>query len=142
MEWSASQQLRDTIDSFSTGAPGVLVFHDPAALAQPGVEEASHAEVEPFLGFPTHGTVHIDDSYLVRAQVDELPLETTPTLLNITTTIGNEVVHCTRQGEAETICEGVLRGKALIGGTVLVGTGGTPVANGTIRAISRSLVGN
>jgi hypothetical protein len=119
-------------DSFNTGAPGVLVFHDPAALTQPGVVEKSQAEVEPFLGFTAHTTVHIDDSRLVRARVDDLPLGTTPTVLNITTTIGNEVVHCTRQGEAETTCRGGLRGKALIGGTVLVATGGTPVANGTI----------
>jgi hypothetical protein len=119
-------------DSFNTGVPGVLVFHDPAALAQPGVVEASQAEVEPFLGFAAHATVHIDDSHLVSAQVDDLPLETTPTVLNLTTTIGNEVVHCTRQDGAEASCSGVLHGKALIGGTVLLATGGTPVANGTI----------
>jgi len=119
-------------NDFNTGAPGVLVFHDPAALAQPGVVEASHAAVAPFPGFAAHATVHFDDSHLVRVRVDDLPLDATPTLLNITTTIGNEVVHCTRAGVDEATCRGVLHGKALIGGTVLVATGGTPVAKGTI----------
>jgi hypothetical protein len=118
-------------DSFLTGDVGVLVFHDPAPLAQPGVE-ASQADAEPFPGFPTHATVHIDESHLVSAQVEELPVGTTSILLNLTTTIGNEVVHCTSQREAEATCEGVLRGKALIDGTVLVAAGGTPIAGGTI----------
>jgi hypothetical protein len=117
--------------SFTTGVPGVLVFHDPAALAQPGVE-ASQAEVEPFPGFPVRATVHIGDSHLVRARVDDLPPETTPTVLNLTTTIGNEVVSCTRSGGDAATCGGVLHGKALLGGTVLLATGGIPVANGTI----------
>jgi hypothetical protein len=117
---------------FTTGAAGVLVFHDPAPLAQPGVVETSQADVEPFPGAAAHATVHIDDSHLVRAQVDELPPETTRTVLNLTTTIGNEVVNCTRAGVDEATCEGVLRGKALLGGTVLLAADGTPVAKGTI----------
>src|SRR5262249_4394054 len=36
---------------FTTGAAGVLVFHDPAPLAQPRVVETSQADVEPFPGF-------------------------------------------------------------------------------------------
>ena len=52
--------------------------------------------------------------------------------MNITTTIGNEVVNCTRSGGDEATCEGVLRGKALIGGPVLFAADGTPVAKGTI----------
>jgi hypothetical protein len=119
----------------STGAPGVLAFHDPADLAQPGLVERSHADVDPFPGSDAKTTVHIEDSHIVRAQVDALSFDTEPTLLNITTTIGNEVVHCTRQvGEDrdDANCKGILQGKALIGGTVLLAMGGTPVAKGTI----------
>src|SRR5215813_1827525 len=117
---------------FQTGAPGVLVFHDPAALAQPGVVEKSQADVEPFPGSAAHAAVHIDDSHLVHALVDDLPPDTVLTVLNITTTIGNEVVNCTRSGVDDATCEGVLRGKALIGGTAMLATGGIPVAKGTI----------
>jgi hypothetical protein len=118
-------------NSFTTGEVGVLAFHDPAPIAQPRVE-ASQAAVEPFPGFSTHATVDIDDSRLVRARVDGLPPEATPTVLNLTTTIGNEVVLCGRTGGDEATCKGVLSGKALIGGTVMLATGGIPVGNGTI----------
>jgi len=118
--------------SFITGAPGVLAFHDPAHLAQPRLVEASEADVAPLPSSHVHATVHIEDSHLVQARVDDLSPGTTLTLLNITTTIGNEVVHCTRQGEDDAICRGILRGKALIGGTAFLATDGTPVANGII----------
>ena len=110
----------------------MLVFHDPAELAQPGVVEKSQADVDPFPGFPDHATVYIEDSHLVHARVDDLPPDRVLTVLNITTTIGNEVVNCTRSGGDEATCEGVLRGKALIGGPVLFAADGTPVAKGTI----------
>ena len=73
-----------------------------------------------------------EDSHLVHARVDDLPPDRVLTVLNITTTIGNEVVNCTRSGGDEATCEGVLRGKALIGGPVLFAADGTPVAKGTI----------
>jgi hypothetical protein len=130
--YTGARQFPVDPNSPSTGAPGVLAFHDPAPLAQPGVVEKSHADVEPFPGSAAHATVHIDDSHLVRARVDELPADTTLTVLNLTTTIGNEVVHCTKAGWDEATCEGVLRGKALIGGTLLLAADGTPVAKGII----------
>jgi hypothetical protein len=121
-------------NAFTTGAPGVLACHDPAPLAQPDVVERAHAEVEPFPGSAVSTTVHIDDSQIVRAHVSALPVEAARTVLNITTTVGNEVVPCPRLvGDPDNAdCRGVLQGKALIDGTVLVATDGTPVAKGTI----------
>jgi hypothetical protein len=122
-------------DSFNTGAPGVLACHDPAPLAQPGLVERSHADVDPFPGGEVSTRVHIEDSHIVRAHVHELPLDAEPILLNITTTIGNEVVRCARtvgDDPDDANCKGVLQGKALIGGTVFLATSGTPVAKGTI----------
>jgi len=59
-----------------------------------------------------------------------------PVLLNITTTTGNEVVDCEASGTNIT-CAGVLNGQALIGGTVFLAADGTPVAKGTIRVVDR-----
>ncbi len=122
-------------NDFNTGAPGVLACHDPAPLAQPGLVERSHADVDPLPDGEVSTTVHIEDSHIVRAHVNELPFDAERTLLNITTTIGNEVVHCARtvgDDPDDANCRGVLQGKALIGGTVYLATGGTPVAKGTI----------
>jgi hypothetical protein len=121
-------------NSPSTGAPGVLAFHDPADLAQPGLVE-SQADVNPLPGSEVSATVDIEDSHIVRAHVNELPFDAERTLLNITTTIGNEVVHCARtvgDDPDDADCRGILQGKALIGGTAFLATGGTPVAKGTI----------
>ncbi len=119
--------------SLSSGNPGVLVWHDPAPLAQPGLAEKSHADVDPLPGFHANANVIFDDSYIVRARVGDLSPATTQILLNITTTLGNEVVNCTWTRADDATCFGVLGGKALIGGTVLLATDGTPAAKGSIR---------
>src|SRR5262245_32021820 len=61
----------------------------------------------------------------------------TQTMLNLTTTIGNEVVHCISASGDEATCDGVLRGKALIGGTLLLAADGTPVTKGIIASDHR-----
>ena len=115
-------------NSPNTGAPGVLAWHDPAPLAQPRLVEESAANLQ------GNGRVRILDGHLVRARLTNVP--TDPALLNITTTIGNEVLDCEASG-TNTICAGVLKGQALIGGTVFLAAGGTPVAKGTIRVVDR-----
>lgn len=110
--------------SLSSGKPGVLVWHDPAPLAQPNLVEESNADLQ------AHGKVLFLDSHIVRASVTNLPSDAA-TLLNVTTTVGNEVIDCDVSGNDGT-CAGVLKGEALIGGSVLLATGGTPVAHGTI----------
>jgi hypothetical protein len=121
------RQLADPA-SLSSGTPGVLVWHDPSPLAQPRLVDESAANLQ------GNGRVRILDGHVVRARLTNVPSD--PALLNITTTIGNEVVDCEASG-TNTICTGVLKGQALIGGTVFLAAGGTPVANGTIRVVDR-----
>ncbi|HEY2986947.1 MAG TPA: hypothetical protein VGL11_04425 [Candidatus Binatia bacterium] len=111
---------------------GVLVFHDHSPLAQPGTAEESEANLHSLPPTSNHATgkVHFKDDHIIHADVHNLPAGT-PTLLNVTTTVGNEVVNCVRSFSDAT-CDGLLLGKALIGGEVILATGGTPVAKGSI----------
>src|SRR5262245_21040779 len=117
--------------SLANGTPGVLVWHDPAALAQPELFEESSARLVALTNQGGDGRVLFLDSHIVRAQLSHLPAGGTA-LLNITTTTGNEVVGCERAGDTAT-CDGVLKGEALVGGSVLMSTGGAPLAGGKIR---------
>src|SRR5262245_5721759 len=121
------RQLADPA-SLSSGTPGVLVWHDPSPLAQPRLVEVSAADLQ------GNGRVRILNGHVVRGRLTSVL--SSPVLLNITTTIGNEVVDCEASG-TNTICAGVLKGQALIGGTVFLAAGGTPVAKGTIRVVDR-----
>src|SRR5215831_8533709 len=121
------RQLADP-SSLSSGTAGVLVWHDPSPLAQPRLVEVSAADLQ------GNGRVRILNGHVVRGRLTSVL--SSPVLLNITTTIGNEVVDCEASG-TNTICAGVLKGQALIGGTVFLAAGGTPVAKGTIRVVDR-----
>src|SRR5258705_7490132 len=113
-----------------SGKPGVLVFHDPANLAQPELVSQAHANLASLAGQQGNGIVFIGDNHIVRGRIANLPSDKS-TVLNITTTIGNEVVSCDTSGGNAT-CAGVLRGEALINGVVFLATDGTPLASGTI----------
>ncbi len=117
----------------NTGQAGVLVFHDPARLAQ-GAFRRGRAFLEPLGGSGVAGRVAFlvrGRKLGVRAEIEGLP-DDGPVLLNVTTTVGNEVVPCAvSDGSAR--CRGTLLGDPLIGGVVLAGAGGTAVARGTIR---------
>jgi hypothetical protein len=121
------RQLADPA-SLSSGTPGVLVWHDPSPLAQPRLVEVSAADLQ------GNGRVRILDGHVVQSRLTNVPSD--PVLLNITTTIGNEVVDC-EASRTNTICAGVLKGQALIGGTVFLAAGGTPITKGTIRVVDR-----
>jgi DNA-binding beta-propeller fold protein YncE len=123
------RQLADP-NSLSSGSPGVLVWHDPAPLAQPRLVEESVARLNSLAGGQSNGRVLIFDSHVVRATITNVTSDK-PALLNVTTTIGNEVVDCDSSGTS-IICGGVLKGRALIQGVVILASGGTPVAKGTI----------
>src|SRR5262245_39138603 len=110
--------------SLSAGSPGVLVWHDSAPLAQPNIIEESRARLAGF------GRVLIEDSHIVRATVNNLPTSDS-TLLNVTTTVGNEVVDCEVSGHSAK-CAGILKGEALLGGSVFLANGGIPLASGKI----------
>jgi hypothetical protein len=118
-------------NSTATNSPGVLVLHDPAALAQGEVEEAD-APMRPFGNFRTRGTVHFA-GHNARAKLNHVPSGSN-ILLNVTTTVGNELVTCTRDAKPtdHISCEGTLLGEPLIGGVTLLGVGGTPIASGRI----------
>jgi len=118
-------------NSTATNSPGVLVLHDPAALAQGEVEEAD-APMRPFGNFRTRGTVHFA-GHNARAKLNHVPSGSN-ILLNVTTTVGNELVKCTRDAKPtdHISCEGTLLGEPLIGGVTLLGVGGTPIASGRI----------
>ena len=124
------RQLADPL-SLSSGKPGVLVWQDPAPLAQPELIEQSHVSLKPLPGKEATGKVLILDSQFVFAILVSLP-SGDPTL-TITTTIGNEVVNC-ETSTTDGICSGLLRGEALIGGVAFIASSGTPVAKGTIQA--------
>ena len=116
--------------SLSTGKPGMLVFHDPASLAQPDLVAQAHSNLNSLPGEKGNGIVLILYNHVVMARIANLPSGDS-TLLNITTTVGNEVVNCDVSGSNAT-CAGVLLGEALINGVVFLATGGTPLAKGTI----------
>ena len=117
--------------NLANGNPGVLVWHDPAPLAQPEIIEESSARLAALTSQGANGRVLFADSHIVRARLNHLPAGDTA-LLNVTTTIGNEVVSCDKDGSDAT-CDGVLKGEALLGGNVLMSTGGAPLASGKIK---------
>src|SRR5215813_11211421 len=119
------RQLADPA-SLSSGTAGVLVWHDPSPLAQPRLVEVSAADLQ------GNGRVRILAGHVVRGRLTSVL--SSPVLLNITTTIGNEVVDCEASG-TDIICAGVLKGQALIGGTVFFPAAGMPVASGKIRVV-------
>ncbi len=121
--------------SATTGSPGVLVFHDSTSPAQ-DPQDAAHTEatLAPLVGFSATGGVELD---LGRVHADVLGLPSVVsgslTVLTITTTVGIELVYCERAGFAAT-CDGHLSGDPLVGGVVLLATGGKTVAKGSITA--------
>lgn len=117
--------------ALANGTPGVLVWEDDARLAQPELVEESSARLTAKAGQQGTGRVLFVLSHVVRARLENLSPNGTASL-NVTTTVGNEVVTCHKSGSTAR-CSGLLKGEALIGGTVLLGNSGTVVASGKIR---------
>ena len=113
-----------------TGNPGVVVFHDPANLAQPDLTNQASANLASLSGQQGSGKVLILDNHILRARLTGLPSGKSA-LLNVTTTVGNEVVACDISG-SNASCAGLLTGEALINGVILLSTDGTPAAKGNI----------
>ena len=124
---------RNTLtNTFPPNQAGVMVFHDPSKLAQTlEAGEETQANVNPLSGFRAKAKVRGESTH-VSATVDELPFGATSALLNITTTVGNEVVNCALTGPDEATCTGTLHGDPLLGGEVILAADGTPVAKGRI----------
>ena len=129
----AVRQFPPDPNSATTGSPGVLVFHDPTDPAQ-NPDDADHAEatLAPLAGFSASGNVELD---LGRVHANVLGLPSVPngslTVMTVTTTVGIQLIYCERSGFSAT-CDGHLQGDPLIGGVILLATGGKPVARGSI----------
>jgi hypothetical protein len=114
-------------NSATTGSAGILVFHDQTAPAQPAVNQAA-------AGLGSFGTVTfaVDDGRRmhITAQLSGIA---GPTLLDIPTTVWNEVVHCALNTTSNSsTCDDFLLGDPLIGGTVTLSVSQTAVARGTV----------
>jgi hypothetical protein len=129
-----SRQFPVDPNNATGGVVGVQVYHDPAASTQPP-SSISVAVVTALGGNSPSASVNFEPegrSIRVDATVQNVPGATA--LLSIATTVGSENVSCWVNNGAAT-CTGLLLGDPLIGGPVLLGSDGTPVASGTITAV-------
>jgi hypothetical protein len=120
-QWPLDQASPDT------GQPGILVFNDPAPI------QSTPAHSQAALG--ANGTADLvlqGRAMNVTAGLQGIP--DADTELVVTTTVGNEVIQC-GQGGGRADCSGTLVGDPLIGGTVLLGNGGTILAKGKIAQV-------
>lgn len=110
--------------SATTGKPGIMVFHDPAAT------QATPAHSQAPLG--SYGMADFAvQGRAMNATAVLNGLADAPTELVVTTTVGNEVVPCFEIG-GQAYCIGALTGDPLIGGTTLLGNGYKVLAIGKI----------
>ena len=116
----------------NTGNNGVMVFWDPSGPAQPPTTK-TQATMQAFsAGGPTGGVTMTLQGRVMRADALLQAVSGTYVLLNITTTVGNEQVGCAVNPAGTTHCDANLLGDPIIGGSVLLGVDGVPVARGTI----------
>jgi hypothetical protein len=111
--------------SADAGNPGIMVFHDPTAPPQ---TTPAHSQA-PLGSYGTADFAVQSRTMNVTATLKGVPDGATE--LVVTTTVGNEVVACFGSG-GQGYCVGTLIGDPLIGGTTLLGNGGTVVASGKI----------
>ena len=110
--------------SNATGQPGILVFHDSAAI------QATPAHTQAALG--TFGTADFAlQGRTMNATAVLKGITDTPTELAVTTTIGIEEVPCFEVG-GQAYCIGSLIGDPMIGGTTLLANGSKVAAKGKI----------
>ena len=116
-----------------------MVFQDPGPIVTgtPAGTEDAHAQavLTAVGGSGVQGTVDITlrrRNLSVEGSLTGLPAGSTNTNLVITTTVGNEVIHCGVNGSGAGFCEGDLLGDPLIGGVIDVGSATNLVAQGPI----------
>ncbi|HYM11950.1 MAG TPA: hypothetical protein VEU62_14530 [Bryobacterales bacterium] len=117
----------------TTGSNGVLLFYDPAPPAQP-LTTLTQASLDPIAAGGPKGsvTLHlVGRSIRLDASVQGVMGKTA--LINVPTTIGNEVVECGIDYNTDTtVCNGNLLGDPLVGATAMLGVDGAPAARGLI----------
>ena len=111
----------------SSGAAGIMVFHDPA----PGPPTPTHSQTQ--LG--NYGTADfLQQGRAMNATAVLTGVADAPTSLVVTTTVGNEVVPCF-EFSGQAYCIGTLMGDPLIGGMTLLGNGFKVASKGRIVAV-------
>jgi hypothetical protein len=116
----------------NTGQSGVLVYWDPSGPTQPPTTKTQAALAALSAGGPT-GTVQMTlRGRAIHADAVLQSVSGTQVLVNITTTVGNEQISCAVNPGGPAHCAADLVGDPLIGGSVLLGVDGKPVAQGSI----------
>ena len=128
--------------SADTGAPGVLVFHDPVTVTgtPTGTLQAlSRTTLASVGGSGINGTVEFSlrrRNMFISGSLTGLAPGSTDTVLMVTTTAGNESLSCGVNASGAGFCQGYLVGDPLINGVVAVGSGRKRVASGTVTLVS------
>ena len=117
-------------NGLTSGAPGVLVYFDSSPLVQPRLKDVSNFKIVAQNGSGVSRNGFIEEGYIVSVFLSGLGSGTTAVV--IPTTSGIERVSCDVSSGNGT-CQAVLVGQALLGGTLLVGTGNSLVANALIK---------
>ncbi|MDQ6664449.1 MAG: hypothetical protein M3Z23_08650 [Acidobacteriota bacterium] len=131
----ATQYPADPADR-STGSTGVLVYYDPAPAAQ-NLTTNTRAMLTGLGGNGAGGMVNIRTiGRTLRLDANLQSVSGQTALINVTTTVGNEVIPCSidyKSGNA--VCNGTLVGDPMINGVALLAIDGAPAAQGKISAM-------
>jgi hypothetical protein len=120
----------------NTGSPGVLVFHDSTPPAQP-LTTQTQAVLSPIGGASAAGMVSMTlDARVVRVAAMPTGVTAQTVLINVPTTVGNEVIPCAGNvTSAFAQCGADLIGDPLIGATVTLSGDGVPLGRGVITGM-------
>lgn len=116
----------------------MLLFYDPAPLAQP-LTTLTAATLTPISGGGPAGSVRMHlGGRSIRLDAALTGVAGKAALLNVTTTVGNEVVQCGIDYSSQNaVCNGNLLGDPMVGGVVMLGVEGAPAASGLISVASQ-----
>lgn len=119
--------------SADTGSSGVLTYWDPSPRtdSNPGTS----APVKSLDGKLNLGTMRFSTEQQrgLRGSANLTGLAAGPYVMVVPTSIGIETVPCYADIDGKAGCDGPLLGAPMIGGPVLLGTGGAPMARGVIQ---------
>lgn len=130
-----SRQYPADPNDANTGVPGIQVFYDPA----PGQPLTTQTQATLAGSGSAKGTV------LLRLEGRSIRLDATlqgisgmSALINVTTTMGNEVVECgIDYTSGNGGCNGNLIGDPIVGGVAMLGVDGAPAATGIITPLKQ-----
>jgi hypothetical protein len=132
--YASTRQYPTDPNDANTGQNGVLVYWDPSAPAQAPVTKAQVTLKALAAGGPTGSMTMTMSGRVMHADAVLQSISGSTAVLNVTTTVGNEQVDCAVNPGGPTHCDADLIGDPMIGGSVLLGVDGAPVAQGTIAS--------